>query len=247
MWDHHNQSIQQAASFDYVLIFKRNIVFAPIISYESDVLRPVDFAGLPRNHQFAQDAFGIVFRGQPTRLFSWNTRIIRDGTVVVVPPAGQLPYVGNETAITQTVGIKPTSRLQIDNTYILERVVNGAAHHAVVNNHIIRSKWNYQFNREFSLRFITQYNGLLTNPQFSSLTQQKAVNFDVLFTYFLHPGTAVYVGYNSNLENIDPGLCTRLAGTLQCDPNGNGLIRTSNGLINDGRQIFIKISYLFRR
>jgi hypothetical protein len=247
MWDHHNQTIQQVASFDYALIFKRNIVFAPIISYESDVLRPVDFAGLPANHQFAQDAFGIVFRGQPTRMFSWNTRIIRDGTVVVVPPAGQLPYVGNETAISQTVGIRPTGRLQIDNTYILERVVNGAAHHAVVNNHIIRSKWNYQFNREFSLRFITQYNGLLTNPQFSSLQQQKAVNFDVLFTYFLHPGTAVYVGYNSNLENVDPGLCTRLAGTTQCDPNGNGLIRTSNGLINDGRLVFVKISYLFRR
>ena len=38
------------------------------------------------------------------------------------------------------------------------------------------------------------------------------MNFDVLFTYLLHPGTAVYVGYNSNLENIDPGLCVRIAG-----------------------------------
>jgi hypothetical protein len=247
MWDHRNQVIQQAGSFDYAFIFKRNIVFAPIISYESDVLRPNDFPGLPSNRQYAQDAFGIVFRGHPTRMLNWDTRVIRDGTVVVVPPAGQLPYVGDETAITQTVGIRPTGRLQIDNTYILEHVVNGAAHHAVVNNHIIRSKWNYQFNREFSLRFITQYNGLLTNPQFSSLEQQKTVNFDVLFTYFLHPGTAIYVGYNSNLENIDPGLCTRLAGSLQCDPNGNGLIRTSNGLINDGRQVFVKVSYLFRR
>jgi Domain of unknown function (DUF5916) len=247
MWDHHNQTIQQAGSFDYAFIMKHNMVFAPIISYESDVLRPNDFPGLPSNHQFAQDAFGVVFRGQPNRVFSWNTRWFRDGTVVVVPPNGQLPYVGNETALTQGIGIKPTGRLQIDNTYILERVVNGAAKHAVVNNHIIRSKWNYQFNREFSLRFIGQYNGLLANQQFSSLTQQKAMNFDVLFTYFLHPGTAIYVGYNSNLENIDPGLCTRLAGTLQCDPNGNGLIRTSNGLINDGRQVFVKLSYLFRR
>jgi hypothetical protein len=247
MWDHHNQVIQQVASFDYALVFKRNIVFAPIIAYESDVLRPVDFPGLPANHQFAQDAVGIVFRGQPTRMFSWNTRIIRDGTVVVVPAVGQLPYTGNETAITQIVGIKPTNRLQIDNTYILEHVVNGAVNHAVVNNHIIRTKWNYQFNKEFSLRFIGQYNGVLSNPLFSSLQKQKALNFDVLFTYFLHPGTAIYVGYNSNLENIDPGLCARIAGGTQCDPNGNGLIRTSNGLINDGRQIFVKISYLFRR
>jgi len=247
MWDHHNQVVQQVGSFDYVFILKRNIVIAPIISYESDVLRPVDFPGLPSNHQFSQDAIGLVFRGNPTRIFRWDTRYFHQGNIVLVPQAGQLPYVGKEDTLTQTIGIKPTGRLQIDNTYILDHVINANVNHSVLNLHIIRSKWNYQFNREFSLRFITQYNGLLANQQFSSLTTQKGVNFDVLFTYFLHPGTAIYAGYNSNLENIDPGLCTRLAGATQCDPNGNGLLRTRNGMINDGRQVFVKVSYLFRR
>src|SRR5262249_35398281 len=154
----------------------------------------------------------------PWRMFSWNTRIFRDGTVVVVPAAGQLPYTGNETAINQTISLKPTHRLQIDNTYILERVVDGLTKHAVVNSDIIRSKWNVQFTREFSLRFIAQYNGQLANPNFSSLQTTKNMNFDVLFTYLLHPGTAVYVGYNSNLENVDPALCQQLPGSTQCDP-----------------------------
>jgi predicted porin len=158
-----------------------------------------------------------------------------------------LPYTGNETAIFQTLSIKPIDRLQIDNTYILERVVNGLAKHAVVNSDIIRTKWNYQFTREFSLRFIGQYNGLLANPAYSSLQTDKNLNFDVLFTYLLHPGTAVYVGYNSNLENIDPELCMRLPGSGQCDPNGPGLLHTTDRLTNDGRQLFVKISYLFRR
>jgi len=158
-----------------------------------------------------------------------------------------LPYTGNETAITQTFGIKPIGQLQIDNTYILERVTNGLVHHAVVNSNIFRSKWNYQFTREFSLRFIAQYNGLLANSNFSSLTTTKNMNFDVLFTYLLHPGTAIYVGYNSNLENVDPDLCVRLPGSTQCDPNGPGLRRTRDQLTNDGRQLFVKISYLFRR
>jgi hypothetical protein len=73
------------------------------------------------------------------------------------------------------------------------------------------------------------------------------MNFDVLFTYLLHPGTAVYVGYNSNLENVDPSLCVHLPGSEQCDPNGPGLLRSPYRLTNDGRQLFIKISYLFRR
>lgn len=246
IWSSHNTVLQQTASFDYVFGFQRNIVVAPIIGYESDVLRPVDFTGLPNNRQYAQDVAGIVFRGSPWRMFSWNTRIFRDGTVVVVPAAGQLPYTGNETAIYQTIGLKPTHRLQIDNTYILERVVNGAAHHGVVNSDIIRSKWNYQFTREFSLRFIAQYDGLLTNPVYSDLQTTKNMNFDVLFTYFLHPGTAVYVGYNSNLENVDPALCLHLPNSTMCDPNGGGLLR-GNQLTNDGRQLFVKISYLFRR
>jgi Domain of unknown function (DUF5916) len=247
LWDHTGTSLQQAGSFDYVFGFRRNIILAPIVAYETDTLRPVDFTGLPNNRSYTQDAVGLVFRGSPWRVFSWSTRVIRDGTVVVVPAAGQLPYTGDETAITQTIGIKPVDRLQIDNTYILERVTNGLVHHAVVNSNIFRSKWNYQFTREFSLRVIAQYNGLLANPQYSSLQTTKDMNFDVLFTYFLHPGTAVYVGYNSNLENVDPALCIHQPGSLQCDPSGPGLLRTQNGYINDGRQLFVKVSYLFRR
>ena len=82
---------------------------------------------------------------------------------------------------------------------------------------------------------------------YSSLQTTKNMNFDVLFTYLLHPGTAVYVGYNSNLENVDPGLCVHQPGSEQCDPNGPGLLRTPNGYINDGRLFFVKVSYLFRR
>jgi len=245
LWDHHGSTLQQIINGDYVFGFRRNIIFAPVGWYQSDVLRPVDFAGLPSNHQYAQTGGGIVFRGSPWRMFSWNTRILRDGAVVVVPAAGQLPYTGNETQIFQTVGIKPTTRLQIDNTYILERVVNGLVHHGVVNSDIVRSKWNYQFTREFSLRFIAQYNGLLTNPNFSSLQTTKNMNFDVLFTYFAHPGTAIYVGYNSNLANVDPALCLHLPASTQCAPNG-GLL-PSKRLTNDGRQLFVKVSYLFRR
>lgn len=247
MWDHNGVNIQQVYSGDYVFYFRPNLIFAPIVAYEADVLRPgVDFAGLSSNQKYVQDAGGFVFKGSPFRWFSFNMKYIRDGSVVIVVPNGQLPFVGDETAITQTMTINPTRRLQIDNTYILDRVLDGRSKHAVFNNHIIRSKWNYQFTRDFAVRFITQWNGLLANQQYSSLQTTKNVNFDFLFTYLPHPGTAVYVGYNSNLENLDPGLCTRLAGSTTCDPNGVGLLRTPNGLINDGRQFFIKISYLFR-
>ena len=69
----------------------------------------------------------------------------------------------------------------------------------------------------------------------------------MLFTYLLTPGTAIYAGYNSDLQNLDERL-QRVCAGLPCAPGQgfDGLLRTRNSFINDGRQIFIKLSYLFR-
>jgi hypothetical protein len=79
---------------------------------------------------------------------------------------------------------------------------------------------------------------VLANPNFTSLQTTKNFNADLLFTYLLHPNTAVYVGYNTNLENIDPTLA----------PDGSGGVNhlASGRLRNDGRNFFVKGSYLFR-
>jgi len=81
-----------------------------------------------------------------------------------------------------------------------------------------------------------QYNALIGNPALTSLAPAKNFNADFLITYLLHPGTAVYVGYNSNLENFDRFLLT----------GPDGLLRTRNGFINDNREFFVKVSYLLR-
>ncbi len=247
IWDHNGIGLQHIYSGDWVFYFRHNLLFAPIAGIETDVLRPVDFSGLPADHKYAQDQVGLVVSGSPSRLITWRTTVVRDGTVLIVVPTGQLPITGDELFINHTMSIKPTGHLEIDNTYILDRVLNGAAHHSSFNNHIIRSQWNYQFTQALSLRTILQYNGLLANPTYSSLQTTKDFSLNFLITYLVHPGTAVYVGYNSNLENLIPGLCLPVAGqSVGCDPNGGGLVR-SNGLINDGRVFFVKVSYLFRR
>ena len=245
-WDHNNVPIQQIYNFDWAWDFRPNVVIAPIVAYQVDVLRPIDFLGLPSNRKYVQDLIALVFKGSPWRMLTFNSQIVRDGGVLIDVPAGELPITGDETATTQTLTLKPTTHLEIDNTYIFDRVRNSAADHAAFNYHIFRSKWNYQFTPSLSLRVITQYNGLLANTQYSSLTTAKNLNFDFLITYLVHPGTAVYVGYNSNLQNLLPGLCHRAPGSLQCDPNGIGLVH-SDSFINDGRQFFVKLSYLIRR
>jgi hypothetical protein len=81
-----------------------------------------------------------------------------------------------------------------------------------------------------------QYNAVLAKPAFTFLETTKNFNADFLITYLLHPGTALYVGYNSNLENVQL--------PLRNDVDGNLL--HSGRLKNDGRGLFVKASYLFR-
>ena len=48
--------------------------------------------------------------------------------------------------------------------------------------------------------------------------------------------TAIYAGYNTDYENL----------ALLDDGAGPRLVRTDGDLINDSRQLFFKVSYLFR-
>jgi len=108
----------------------------------------------------------------------------------------------------------------------------------------LRTKINYQFTRSLSARIIAQYNSTLINPAETSLLRTKQVGTQALFTWLPHPGTVLYVGYNNDLQNLDRSLCNRgLTGV--CDA-ANPVPPRSNEYLNDGKQFFVKFSYLFR-
>ena len=54
-------------------------------------------------------------------------------------------------------------------------------------------------------------------------------------TYLVHPGTALYAGYSSGLENL------AIAPTLP-----PALLRTNSPATVTGRQFFVKLSYQLR-
>ena len=93
------------------------------------------------------------------------------------------------------------------------------------------------------MRLILQYNALLAGTPavgspYTSVPTQKEFNTDFLITYLVHPGTAIYVGYNSDLQNLD---------VVPQTPSSPGYVtNTAKGYINDSRQFFVKVSYLFR-
>jgi hypothetical protein len=76
---------------------------------------------------------------------------------------------------------------------------------------------------------IAQYDGLTADPRFTSTSTGRSVNGDFLLTYLVHPGTALYIGCNTNFSRPGPATGSN-----------------PDEFVNDGRQFFVKASYLFR-
>ncbi len=235
MWDHSGARLDafhdvgmmfELPGFTYVEVFQ---------TADRELLRAKDFTSLAENQAFSHRQNGFYVGSQIVPQVGLAAQLTRGTGINFYPLAGQPPVLGNVTDANLDVILRPLTPLRIQNSYLLERLTDRAGGASVFNNHIIRSNWNWQFNRELSLRVILQYNSVLANPAFTSLETSKNFNADFLFTYLVNPWTALYIGYNSNHQNVD----------LLTSPTGTQLIRT-NDFLNDARQFFVKFSYLIR-
>jgi hypothetical protein len=239
VWAHDGTRLDTYYSPGLYMAFKGQsyLVIDPYVEFR-ERLRPSDYPALFENQDYHEHqsniSFGTSYLPKVTvqGYYQWG-----DG-VNFVPPLNTPPVLQSEDLGNLLVSFLPAHRLKIDNTYLYERLRDRFTGESIFDNHILRSKWNWQFNQQLSLRLILQYTATLANPALTSLQTTKQLNTDFLITYLVHPGTAIYVGYNSDLQNYDPSLAV--------DPTTLNIQRTRNGYINDSRQFFVKVSYLFR-
>jgi hypothetical protein len=277
VWDHEGNRLDSDYE-PYVTITGRGRTVIQFAPYEEtrERLRPQDFAfiglsGVTQNWDYHEHRSGAKFQtGFLPKVAFGASYFWGDGgnfvPAVTDVPRALLSHLETGTA---TLTFRPMKPLKIENTYLFERLratdneyqfalqqlpVGSALGRGIFNNHIVRSKWNWQFTPALSLRLILQYNAVLANTPgntytcsfdgtpvfcpYTDLPTQKEFNADFLLTYLVHPGTAIYVGYNSDLQNLDheftPG------------PLPAAGLYSSRGYINDSRQFFVKVSYLFR-
>ena len=239
VWAHDGTRLDTFYGPGFYLAFKGQsfLQIDPYVEFR-ERLRPSDFPALTQNQDYHEHNSSITFGSSylpkvtVQGYYQWG-----DG-VNFVPPLNQPPVLGSEDSANLVVSFLPAHRLKIDNTYLYERLRDRTTGASVFDNHIIRSKWNWQVNQQLSFRLILQYTATLANQALTSLPTSKQFNTDFLITYLVHPGTAIYLGYNSDLQNYDPSLAV--------DPVTLNIQRTRNGYINDSRQFFVKVSYLFR-
>ncbi|HWQ36451.1 MAG TPA: DUF5916 domain-containing protein [Blastocatellia bacterium] len=224
--------VTQALNFE----FTGRTQFSVFQGDNRERLRAKDLPGLARSLDFSSPFKGFVVNSSYIRQATIQAEYFRYPGINFAPPAGREPFLTDRTNLNLTLTLRPLRPLRVDNTYIFSRAIDRPTGANVFNNHIIRTKFNWQFSRELSLRTILQYNTVLANPSLTSLQTTKNFNTDFLIAWQLNPGTALYVGYNSNLQNLD----------LIQTPRGVEIVRYPNRFINDGKQLFIKFSWLFR-
>jgi hypothetical protein len=252
----------------YLTVSGRGQTIVQVAPYEEtrERLRPQDFAflGLPGvtgNQDYHEHRSGAKFlTGYFQKVTVGASYFWGDGVnfvpAVGTPTPSLLARLNTGSA---TLTFRPMKPLKIENTYLFERLRATENEYlfalsqmpsgvsigkSILNNHIVRSKWNWQFTPQLSLRLILQYNSVLANTPgntfypYTYLPTQKQFNADFLLTYLVHPGTAIYVGYNSDLQNLDR--------ELMSGPEGPAGLYSARGYINDSRQFFVKVSYQFR-
>ena len=198
---------------------------------------------LYQNIGFRKQQTTSFFNSQWTRWFAVNSSFGQGTAVNYYPAQGVRPFLAAASEGVLGLTLRPTAQIKWDQTYLYSRLATMpggvpesiAGLPVVFTNHMLRSKVNYQFNRELSLRLILDYNAALPNGSLVSIERRKRVGGDLLFTYLLHPGTALYVGYSDTYENLllNPAVPPYL-------------VRRDGPGLSVGRLFFVKVSYMFR-
>jgi hypothetical protein len=197
-------------------------------------LRPQDHFGLTSNKDFLQQQWRAEFETQMFSTVGFSVNLRGGDTINLVPPVGMEPELADLFSADFGLLWRPLDRLRLDLTYLHTELEDQLGAGDVFTDKILRARWNYQFTKELSLRFIAQQEETEPGP-FTSLEHDKNLNFDLMVRYVINPWSALYVGYNTNSSNFE----------LIDTEMGTELIRTDD-LRRDGEQLFIKFSYLLQ-
>ena len=189
---------------------------------------------------FRRNTTNVSFSSSALQWLSVWSLYSRGTAINYTPVPGVIPFLASKQGAYASLTLRPFARLHVEQIVLHEQLetIPGTVtprKETVFNTNIVRWKTNLQITRTLALRGIVDYNQLDSEPSLFSQPASSQLMGDVLVTYLLHPGTAVYVGFNNRYEN------------LIVDPRSQTLIDHAGvPTFPVGQQIFVKVSYLFR-
>jgi hypothetical protein len=148
------------------------------------------------------------------------------------PGEGIRPFLASGREAEVNVTLRPGSQLRLQQSYLYSGLSTRDTG-ATIFRTTSCAHADVPVHRTLSMRAIVDYETVRPTAGLVDLEDERQLTGDVLFTWLLNPGTAVYVGYTDRYERFDPF-------EPPFDDRRPGRLRST------GRQVFVKASYLFR-
>ena len=234
-WDYAGRPLDWSATPRFELQWPGTTTLDVYYTAARQSLRPTEVPTVSTTQQTDVSRAGLTFTSAILPRVIGTATWFAGSAPNITAPASTVP-TGRIVDATATATVRLSPSLMLDLSCLLDRLRESESAAPAYTNTILRVRVNEQFTRALALRAIVQYNDLTTDAVRSTLPSSRNLNYDVLLTYLTSPGTAVYIGANDNLADVDPRLVATPAGLLR-----------SPALHNTGWQMFTKMSYLFRR
>jgi len=223
-WDHAGERLDWYVMPRLALEWPRLTTLTVYYRASRERVRPLEVPWLRETVDTRADRRGFDFVTNATKRVIGSLSLSQGDGINLTPASGTVPEAGRLLDITATASVRFSRALTADATYLLDRLSSQTSADRIYTDHIYRLRLTDQFTRAWSTRAIVRYDDLATAPGRTTLQMRRNVNYDLLLTYLASPGTAIYLGANSNSSSRDRSV-----------------------LANDGWQVFTKLSYLVRR
>ncbi len=174
---------------------------------------------------FRQNTVSMGGRVNTSRSYSFGANFSMGDQIYFLAPS-----LGHQVNWSVNGSVRPTDGLQTNVSFNSRRLtdpLNGDAELFDVS--IVRAQTTLQITERLGLRNITEYR-----------TDNKTLDFNVLFNYRVNAGTVVYVGYDDHYQQAD---------LILGDSDGDGFeeqLYFAGDLQRTSRAIFAKFQYLIR-
>ncbi|MGH7538870.1 MAG: DUF5916 domain-containing protein [Gemmatimonadales bacterium] len=160
--------------------------------------------------------------------YAWGTAVNHD-------PAGDLaPSLGDARVAEVGLTLRPTPQLRLEPAYVHSSLTTRPGATRIFTERKLRGKLNYLFNPLWSLRAIVDWKAQDTDTTLFDDERKREWAVDLLLTYQVHPGTALYLGYTDRYKYLT------IVGTPA------EVVPSRSPGVSVGRQVFVKLSYLWR-
>jgi uncharacterized protein DUF5916 len=164
-------------------------------------LRTRDAPSLSIDTLFHQHTTGVAFGSAPLAWLTISGDYSTGLAINLSPSPGHAPQLGDSRQMDLTLSVRPAPALTIDTAAVWSALSNPTG--SIFSDRIVRTRWNYQVTRRLSARAIAQLEDLDADRVRSALVARRSHNIDLLLTYLVNPGTAFYIGWNSDRQDLE--------------------------------------------